>query len=115
MRRLMMVMGVTLVFLAAMKGSAQQGSAPWAGTNARNIQFKPIDTSRAMRPTAADKAFRPYSQPRTSPLDRLFPKLNIATWPPKVANVFVVDQKSNPYQPNPPKGINPFAAANKKK
>lgn len=100
---------LTLAFAAS--AEAQQAAGNWGGVNPRNITFQPIDTSRALRPGATDRAFRAPGQMRTTGIDRFFPKLNIATWPPRVANVFVMPQTSNQFQPNPPKGYNPFVQA----
>jgi len=107
--RIRAIAAATLLALAFAAGAyAQQATGSWAGVNPRNITFQPIDTSRAMRPGATDRAFRAPGQMRTTGIDRFFPKLNIATWPPKVANVFVLPQSSNQFQPNVPKGYNPF-------
>ena len=79
----------------------------WAGTRARDVKFVPIDTTKALQPRNV-QAFHPVQQQRAFHLSNIFPKFTMPSWPPRTANVTVLDQKQNVFQPNPPKGFNPF-------
>jgi hypothetical protein len=79
------------------------------------VKLQTIDTSKAMsgtNSTVANNLTAPRARsPRFFSMGNFFPTISLASWPPKVPNVFQLPQKENPYQPNPPKGTNPFAAA----
>lgn len=114
MRKILIVAGALLGITLVLKASAQQPGGFWTGTDPRKIEFKTIDTSRALRPSATSRAFHAPSNPTPTGIGRFFPKLSLGSWPPNRANVSVLDQKKNPFQPNP-KGFNPFDNANKGK
>jgi hypothetical protein len=84
----------------------------------KQIQFVPVDTSRAIAPQASlGQAVRPTSSKMTNPfnLSSIFPKISMPSWPPKSAQVSVLPQAQNIYQPTPPKGaVSLFGSANKR-
>ena len=104
------IIGAAAALLALAVGASAfaQSAGNWAAGVRRPMEFKPIDTSNAMKPFNATKAFRTTPQTRTFDFNRLFPKLTLASWPPRQAKVNILETKNNPFQPNPPKGKNPF-------
>ncbi len=93
-----------------MVGSAmgQFGSPP-------TLNIKPLDaTNSLVKSNSALNIGAPMSKlsgTRNSfGLGNMFPTIAIASWPPKIANVFVLPQKDNPIQPVAPKGTNPFSS-----
>lgn len=116
MRTALIVFSAALLFTLGLQSFAQTSATQpgaWSGTDPRKIQFKTIDTSKAMKPPNTSKAFHAMS-PTTGPnVNHFFPKLSLGSWPPKTANVSVLDQKKNVYQPKPV-GVNPFDMGKKK-
>jgi hypothetical protein len=78
------------------------------GANHLDITSTKIDTSRALRPPNASQAFATMRQPKSPALGNVFPKISLGSWPPKLPNVSIL-QGTNPFQPNPIRGVNPFA------
>jgi hypothetical protein len=78
------------------------------GANHLDITSTKIDTSRALRPPNASQAFATQRQPKSPVLGNVFPKISLGSWPPRLPNVSIL-QGTNPYQPNPIRGVNPFA------
>ena len=80
-----------------------------------SLNLQPVDTSRAMSSvtsTTSNALTAPRTRsPRFFSMGNFFPTISVATWPPRLPNVFTLPQGNNPYQPNPPGGVNPFAAA----
>lgn len=107
MRKGFIVLGAVLALTFSLKGFAQQKSSFWSGTDPRKVQFKQIDTTKAIRPSSATSAFHAPPKLKATGVDRFFPKLSLGSWPPGRATVSVLDPKANPFQPNP-KGFNPF-------
>jgi hypothetical protein len=108
--------GVGVMVLAAgLIVSLQAFGQSWTGANPRNLQFKPIDTSKAMKAFPTNKAFHTPSPVKNTGIDRFFPKLTLGSWPPRQGIVTIADGKNNPFQPNPPKGVNWFNMTGKKK
>lgn len=86
----------------------------WSGTTPRNISFVPVDTSKAMKPSAnIAKAFHAAPTPSGPNLSNFFHKMTFGAWPPTRANVTVLDQKQNVFQPKPV-GVNVFDLGKKK-
>lgn len=88
MRKVGILLAGFVTFLLAAHGSAQHIGRAWTGADPRNIQLKPIDTSRAFMPGATDRAIRSATPMRPFTIDRFFPKFNVAPWPPRIANPF---------------------------
>lgn len=105
--------GTLLSITLVLKASAQQGGGSWSGTDPRQIQFKQVDTSKAIRPSAASRAFHSPSPISNPGINRFFPKLSLGSWPPNRANVSVLNPKQNNFQPILPKGKNPFGEIKK--
>jgi hypothetical protein len=83
------------------------------GVNPRNLNFQvPASTSRAMRSMNMRAMQPPAGAGTVTPnLNNSFrPNLALGTWPPKVANVFIL--KDSPYQPPLPNPKNNFSFIN---
>jgi len=86
-----------------------QGSGRMFVGAPRNIKFEPIDVSRAISPSNVNRGFyRPSSSLMTPPKGNPFPKISMPSLPGPIPQTSVMPQSQNIFQPNPPKGINPF-------
>jgi|SRR4051794_2170165 hypothetical protein len=78
----------------------------------------PVDLSKALAPHASfGQAVRPVSSKVNNPfnLSSVFPKISFPSFPPKTAQVSVLPQSQNMFQPSPPKGaVSLFGSANKR-
>lgn len=84
------------------------------GADPQKLTFKPVDTSRALKQfNMSNTMHRPSQMSALNP-SRLFPKFTLGTWPPKLAQVSILPQKQNPFQPKVPVGKNPFSISPKK-
>jgi len=114
----MRIFALAIVLLTTASAQAQVGGANvWGGTP-RSLNFTPVDTSRAIGASNLNTAFRPPSAATNKPfnLGSLMPNITMPSWPPKNAQVSVLPQKQNPFQPNPIKGgVNMFPSPTKKK
>jgi hypothetical protein len=88
--------------------SSSQFFQGFNGVNPRNVTFSAIDTTKAMQTMNVNSAFRPSAQQKPFNLTNILPKVSMPSWPPKVATPTILPQKSNPFQPNPIYGKNPF-------
>lgn len=114
MRAPILVLSLLTALVLCVGGFAQQNAGSWAGTDPRSIQFKPIDTSKALKLGNTANAFHAAPQAKGFGMSHFFPKLSFGSWPPRIARAGVLDPKQNVFQPKPPKGFNPFDAAKKK-
>jgi hypothetical protein len=83
------------------------------GVNPRNMNFKlPAATTRAMRSINMRAMQPPAGTNLTTPnvSSSFRPNLAVGSWPPKVANVFIL--KDSPYQPPLPNPKNNFSFIN---
>jgi len=117
---LLMTIALSLQGAAQTTSTATSGTSSattlgsWVGTNPRNINFVPIDTSKALTPSSnLAKAFHPAPTPSGPNLSNIFRKFTFGAWPPTTANVSVLDQKQNVFQPKPV-GVNVFDLGKKK-
>jgi hypothetical protein len=116
-RMLWTIVFVGVALALALPALAQQ-SAPansiFTGVSPREIKIVPYDFSKAMQPYNTSRSFR--SAPAANPfnLSKFFRKFTLGSWPPLVAQTPVLDQKNNPFQPNPILGKNPFNLPPKK-
>jgi hypothetical protein len=102
------VLCMILVLVVAVPVIGQSSAGTFfTGVNPRNITNVPIDTSQALKAMPINNAFRTPSQTKPFSLGNLFPKVHLSSWPPIVPNTPVL--KTNPYQPNPIYGKNPFS------
>ncbi len=118
MRALSLILWAALVALAlTIPATAQTGQTmsssqffqSFNGVNPRNVNFTTIDTSKAMKTTNVNSAFRTPAQQKPFSLTNVLPKVSMPTWPPKIASPpAILSQKNNPFQPNPIYGKNPF-------
>lgn len=102
-----------LLMGSATAAHAQQASTFLTGVAPSAVKMKPINTSNALRPTSS--ALNAFHRPSMSPLfsasnmaKRIPTQLSLGAWPPTLPNVFTLPQSANIFQPNPPKGVNPF-------
>ena len=51
---------------------------------------------------------RTPAQPSVFNLKNVFPKISLGSWPPRIPSVGILGANNNPYQPNPPRGVNLF-------
>jgi hypothetical protein len=108
----------SIVAMLVIAGAARaQGSASgverlFGRTGApRELKFVPVDTSRALAPSASfGNVMRAPASQVIKPLNltNIFPKITMPSWPPKTAQTSVLPQAQNIYQPAPPKGVNLF-------
>jgi hypothetical protein len=68
----------------------------------------PIDTNKAMKNLNINSAFRTPAQSKPFSLTNVFPKMSLGLFRPVVPNTPILNQKNNPFQPNPLVGKNPF-------
>ena len=109
MRAAMWVIGAALAVGYASPAHAQQSfTQTFNGVNPRNITMVPIDTNKALRSMNVSSAFRTPSQTKTFSLSNIFHKISMPTWPPRIATPTFLSPQSNPFQPNPILGKNPF-------
>ena len=86
-----------------------QASQAFTGANPRDIQIKNlVNPGKALKDYQLNNSLRKPAQPSVFNLSHVFPKISLGTWPPKVPNVSILGAKNNPYQPNPPRGVNLF-------
>jgi hypothetical protein len=100
-----LVLGLALVAQAPAQ-KTNQLTPFFNGVNPTHMNFKPIDTSQAMRTFNVNGAMRPPSAMRTFTLSQFFPRISLGSWPPKIPNVPIL--KKSPFQPNGIAGTNPF-------
>jgi hypothetical protein len=85
MRKSLAILALSLGL--AVPASAQSPAASfWTGANPRQINFKAIDVTQFNRPGNVSAAFRRPSPTRGFVLSRMFPKINIPGWPPKIGS-----------------------------
>ena len=77
------------------------------GMRTQTVSVKPMDTSRAMKPQTLSKYPR-FGPQKAMSASSFFPKLSLGNWPPKFPTPSILKGTDNPFQPNPPKGHNPF-------
>ncbi len=102
------VVAASVALLSEARGQQyRQAQEFMTGVNPHQLTFRPIDTSRALRPSSQASTFY---QPKVKPfgLNTVFPRISLGSWPPKLPNIFVLPRKDNPFQPNPIRGRNPF-------
>ena len=107
---------IVLVLALSTQTTAQQTLDPSSfltGVKPGNLQFKPINTGTAIKPLGLNSAFPAQRQQSAFGLGKVFPKISLGSWPPKLAQSPLLPQTSNVFQPSPPKGFNPFANAKK--
>lgn len=110
---LLVLLGTGLIWAEARAQQAgnfvtgQQAATFLTGANHQNLTSTKIDTSRALRPSNVNGAFRTPAQPKAFGLGNIFPKISLGSWPPKLPQVSILQGK-NPFQPNPIRGVNPF-------
>ena len=94
--------------LAARPTFAQSAGSFMTGVEPRNITLKKIDISSHNRPIPVNTLTG--TQPKTGMIDmgNNFPRLTLGSWPPKMPSMSILKGKSNPFQPNPIVGKNPF-------
>jgi hypothetical protein len=100
-----------LVLVICLPALAQdpRASSFFTGVNPRDIQPKNlVQPTKALKNYNLSKTMRTPAQPSVFNLSRVFPKISLGRWPPVVPSVPVLGQKDNPFQPNPPKGVNLF-------
>lgn len=121
MRKLGAVLMLVASFGVCLSATGQQptnqppANSFFTGVNPRNIQSKNlVQPGKALKNYNVTSALRPQPKPSVFNVGRVFPKISLASWPPTVPTVGILNQKSNPFQPNPPKGINPFDPPKKK-
>ena len=105
-----------LLFVAWPTAAQSPGTGNFfMGANPRNLTFKTVDVTRAMKPRGLTPGVTVKQPSLGLPnLTSFFPSFNLTnTWPPKRLGQPQVLTK-NPFQPNPPKGYNPFDPPKKK-
>jgi hypothetical protein len=112
-RRIIILIGAALPLALTAPAAAQQSQGAvfmsnFSGVNPRNINFVPLDTTKAMKNLNVNSAFRTPQQSQSLSLSSLFPKFQLGSWPPIVPNTPVLSQKNNQFQPNPILGKNLF-------
>lgn len=114
MRRTGSVLVAAALLLAALPSFAQQQAGGFlTGVNPTRLNFQPIDTSRALRGATVAGGLRNPSLPGTSSFGRLFPRISLGSWPPRLPFTPILSGKNNPYQPNPIVGKNPLQTKKK--
>src|SRR5579884_1325509 len=108
MRTIWLLAGMALWFITAGPLAAQNllGSTP-------QFQFQPIDTSKALKPPSLSNFNNGGFRLRNPSLS--FPSLSLTPgrWPASGISSPVLTGSKNLFQPNPPKGLNPFAPRTK--
>ena len=102
----------SLLVVLALAGHASAQGSGIAGSNIfggapRQIVSTPIDTSKAIAPqTSVSRALRTPSSKANFPfnLSGIMPSISLPSFPPKTAQVSVLPQSLNPFQPTPIKG-----------
>ena len=94
----------------------QQASSFFTGVNPRNIQSKNllVQPGKGMKNYNLNQTMRKQPQSSVFNVNKVFPKITLGTWPPVVPSIPVLSTKNNPFQPNPPRGVNLFDPPAKK-
>lgn len=100
--------GAVVALAATIPGAAQQASSFLTGVNPRQIKTAKVDVSKAMKSMNINNALRPAPKPGFFNMSKIFPKNNLAGYPPIRAQPTVLDKKKNIFQPNPIVGKNLF-------
>src|SRR4051794_8553383 len=102
------VTGGLLILLSALPLAAQAPNVPafkqtFNGVNPVQLNFKPIDTSKAAKTFNVNKPFFKAKTPTAPNLSQYFPSTKPPSngWPGLVQRP-VITGKNNPFQPNPP-------------
>lgn len=77
------------------------------GMRPQAVTMKPMDTTRAMTPPQMGR-YPQFGPQKAMSASNFFPKLSLGSWPPRLPTPSILSGKSNPFQPNPPQGKNPF-------
>ncbi|MBI3409839.1 MAG: hypothetical protein HY040_15985 [Planctomycetes bacterium] len=102
------VLGICLPVLAQSRQNADPATMI-TGAKPINIQSNNlVHPGKAMKDYKLNNNLRTPAQPSVFNLKNVFPKISLGTWPPRVPNVSILGAKNNPYQPNPPRGVNLF-------
>ena len=120
MRFAMLAIGAAVFLAQANPVVAQAQVSPGAqfmsnfnGVNPRNVPLPVLDASKAMKNLNINSAFKTPATTKPFSLSNVFPKINLPTFPPKVATTPILSQQMNPYQPTRPVGVNLFGQTNK--
>lgn len=96
-----------LAGMVLLLASVQPAAAQNILGNSTPLQFKTIDTSTALKPPSLSN-FKVIGMAPRSPLT--LPKLSLTPprWPGSGGSAPILTTPNNPFQPNPPSGINLF-------
>ncbi len=76
--------------------------SPFLGASPRAMQFKPVDTSKAVGTLNTSSMLHSPKIPSPLNLTNLFHKPTQPSWPPKFAATPMIAANKNPFQPNLP-------------
>ncbi|MCI0376921.1 MAG: hypothetical protein L0215_04900 [Gemmataceae bacterium] len=112
---ILFILGLISALTVPAMAQQKQANSIFTGVDPREIKTVPYDMSKALQPYNMSRSF--HKAPTANPfnLSNFFRKMTLGAWPPLVAQTPVLDQKNNPFQPNPILGKNPFSLPPKKK
>jgi hypothetical protein len=106
MRRMCPLIGMGLLLASTLPLAAQNILG-----NAQPMKFQPIDTSKALKAPDMSKFKIIGPKPATPNLTSIVPRFSLMQnmrWPGTQTPSPVLTPKTNPFQPTPPTGSNPF-------